>query len=171
MSSSILAPAVTPSCPPQTCANNRGAGHISSHSRRSRLLGRSCSPKRRRRWRRRLPTLTPTLAPTPQIPPSARSPLGPNLISRVHLYPFTNSHPMLLPELEMNSEDGRSSWQGIDLAWYLEEVDSQSRPLIDSTITNLQVELELTRQAPSRCRSSSRCSRTLEPYSPSSPQL
>ena len=44
MSSSILAPAVTPSCPPQTCANNRGAGHISSRQQKSAAKGAPSSP-------------------------------------------------------------------------------------------------------------------------------
>ena len=126
------------------------------HCRRRRLLGRSCSPRRRRRWRRWLPTLTPiqhpyTLALAPYLPLAAPRP-HPHLGQSPSLS-FTNSHPTLLTEFEMNSDERSNSEISI---FHLDHWIPPSRICRSSS----------TRQAPSHCHSSSRCSIGLAQPSP-----
>ena len=103
--------------PPTSLCRRRHRCH--RHCRRRRLLGRSCSPRRRRRWRRWLPTLTPiqhpyTLALAPYLPlaaPSAPPSSPPESISIFyHLSPYHT----LLTEFEMNSDE-RSSWKRVSI--------------------------------------------------------
>lgn len=119
------------------------------HCRRRRLLGRSCSPRRRRRWRRWLPTLTPiqhpyTLALAPYLPlaaPSAPPSSRPESISI-----FYQLSPCAINRVRRGLGDGRSSWR-----WKIELAEIQprrSRPLSSQPVSSRPVSSRLLSSRP-----------------------